>query len=302
MTIRTTNAQLRTVFLEAVRDQREEVSRLQQQIGTNRKILSPSDDPDGTVRAMGLRTALARFEQLQTTFETSRRHLTVLDSTLTQISGLLLEAKTIAVQGGNDTSSANDRALLAAQVDGLIRDLGALANTRMDGAYLFGGTDTGTPPYTLTETDGVLAAVTPNPSPTADRVKDLGHGETVAVNMPGARVFAQGTDTFAMLIGLRDALNANDAGAIRSAIDAVDRAIDQTSHASVEVGNRLRRLELMRQQAEEEQLTMQSAQSAVEDVDLAETLLRLRATESVLESALSVGSRLLPQTLLDFLR
>ena len=104
------------------------------------------------------------------------------------------------------------------------------------------------------------------------------------------------------MIDLRDALKNNDSSGIREAIEKIGTSIDQVTQANVVVGNRLRRLDLIEEQAANETLSLQSAQSELEDIDLAETILKLRSNETALEAALSVGSRLLPRSLLDFIQ
>ena len=189
--MRITNNQLTRMFLDAVNNRREDLSKLQTHIATNQAILSPSDSPGGTVQAMGLRNSLSRLNQSQTTFETSRRHLGLLDTTLIEMSSVLTEGKTLAIQAGNDTHGAQERSQFATRVDGLIRDLTGLANTRVDGAYLLGGTDTSTPPFSITESDDLVSEISVHTSPTSERLRNLGDGETMRINVPGEDVLGR---------------------------------------------------------------------------------------------------------------
>lgn len=300
--MRITNSQITSMFLEAVEDRRESVAKIQTHIATNQAILSPSDSPDGAVQAMSLRNSLSRLDQMQTTFETSRRHLSLLDTTLVEMSSLLTEGKTLAIQGGNDTNGADERRRFATRIDGLIRDMTALANSRVDGVYLLGGTDSDAPPYVLTETDDLVSDITANTSPTSDRQRDLGHGEMMSINIPGEDILGAPADVFGVLIDLRDALNNNDSTAVREAVGQIDTALAQVADANVVAGNRLRRLDLIEQQTDNEVLTLKSAQSEIEDIDLAETILALKSNETALDAALAIGSRLLPRSLLDFIQ
>lgn len=72
-------------------------------------------------------------------------------------------------------------------------------------------------------------------------------------------------------------------------------------HRSV-LGARVNRMEVTEERTESLNLTVKTLLSEAEDTDFAETLARLSASETLLQASMAAGARLLPPSLLDFLR
>jgi flagellar hook-associated protein 3 FlgL len=68
------------------------------------------------------------------------------------------------------------------------------------------------------------------------------------------------------------------------------------------IGGRTRRLELLEARYEQDSINYQRMMSDAEDVDMAEVIMRLRIAESVMQSAMSAGARVIQPSLMDFLR
>jgi len=68
------------------------------------------------------------------------------------------------------------------------------------------------------------------------------------------------------------------------------------------IGGRTRRLELLEARYEQDSINYQRMMSDAEDVDMGEVIMRLRIAESVMQSSMSAGARIIQPTLMDFLR
>ena len=68
-----------------------------------------------------------------------------------------------------------------------------------------------------------------------------------------------------------------------------------------ELGSRIQRIELTSTQIDNALINLGELISIEEDVDLAETISKLRVAEVTLEAGLNSGSRVVRPTLLDFL-
>ncbi|MCL2627843.1 MAG: hypothetical protein FWD44_04000 [Oscillospiraceae bacterium] len=80
---------------------------------------------------------------------------------------------------------------------------------------------------------------------------------------------------------------------------------DSQNHLLVkcaEIGGRQRRLELLEARYEQDALNYESMRSDAEDADMAEVIMYLKMAETVYQSALSAGARIIQPTLMDFLR
>src|SRR5262249_10317471 len=125
---------------------------------------------------------------------------------------VLNRASQLAQEGINATSEGQDYEALASEVDGLINRVLSTANSQSDGRYLFGGTATTQPPFSVTTQDAQGRPTAVTYAGSAERSNALiGPGQTVDTHYAGSQVFQQpGADVFQSLIGLRDDLrNAN---------------------------------------------------------------------------------------------
>lgn len=111
----------------------------------------------------------------------------------------------------------------------------------------------------------------------------------------------QAEGLFTALVRLRDALRADDTGAIRSAGRLVDLAQQQVLDSRAEVGASMVRFELTQGRLEDERDQVTELRSGIEDADLAEVATRLQLQQTTLQAALAVTARLLQTSLLNFL-
>jgi flagellar hook-associated protein 3 FlgL len=120
------------------------------------------------------------------------------------------------------------------------------------------------------------------------------------VNIPGSSVF--GT-LFDDLITFRQSLETNAPHSqLQQGISFMDSALDRVLAARATVGSRTARLEATRYQSESTDLTLQSLQSNIEHVDIAEAIVHLNAQQNALQATLGAIGRASTMTLLDFLR
>lgn len=128
-----------------------QMAKTQLQLGANKRVLTPSDDPVASARMLEISQSQSMNTQFSTNRSSARSSLAQVDSTLTNVTDLMTSVKTLVVRAGNPALSDSDRASLATELDGQIKDLVALANTT-DGAgsYLFSGYRIGTEPFTQT--------------------------------------------------------------------------------------------------------------------------------------------------------
>lgn len=136
--------------LLSIRNQQSAMSRLNQQIGSGQKLLSPKDDPVASTRAMSLRDGLT----LRTQFATNQTRLDVIQKEESTVLDALHNTLIKARQGVADGRNLSDQGLrdqAAATLAGLYSQIKDLANARdAGGNYLFSGFETSTTPYAHT--------------------------------------------------------------------------------------------------------------------------------------------------------
>lgn len=127
------------------------LNKTQMQLSTNRRMLTPSDDPIASARALEVTQSQSINTQLVTNRQNAKNVLSQEDLALTSSANLLLEINGLIVAAGNGTLADGDRKSLAIELEGRMDDLLGVANTA-DGAggYLFAGFKTNTQPFSPT--------------------------------------------------------------------------------------------------------------------------------------------------------
>jgi flagellin-like hook-associated protein FlgL len=85
-------------------------------------------------------------------------------------------------------------------------------------------------------------------------------------------------------------------------IGDMDRALTTVQTTLSVIGSRSNRLQLTSSQNDSVQVNLATMQSTNDNVDMADTLVKLKNAQNVLNAALGTGAQLLPATLFDFLR
>lgn len=139
------------------------ITDLQNQISTGKRVQIASDDPTAMAQILGNKLQDSRLQSdLSLIVDTSDKMQASVD-TLSQVQDLLTSVKDVALQANNATTSAASYDTLAKQVNLALNQLLELANQKLpDGSYMFGGTASSTPPFSVTATNnaGQPSAVT----------------------------------------------------------------------------------------------------------------------------------------------
>lgn len=136
--------------------QQSNLLRVQQQMGAGTKILTPSDDPIGATRALGVSQSLALNTQYAASRSQAIQTLSLEEVTLQSVTSVLQDVKALVVQAGNGTLSDVDRASMATALQSNFDQLQGLANTDDgNGQFLFAGFKSASPPF-VKQTDGSI--------------------------------------------------------------------------------------------------------------------------------------------------
>jgi flagellar hook-associated protein 3 FlgL len=171
-----------------------QLARTQQQLGANRRLLSASDDPIASARALEVTQSQSINTQFMTNRQNARSELSQLDVTLASAGSLIQDVQTIVVAAGNGALSASDRATYATELEGKLDDLLAVANTANGaGGYMFSGFKSDVVPYTKSTTGAVYNG------DQGQVMLQVGSSRRVQINSTGPAVFddiATGNGTF----------------------------------------------------------------------------------------------------------
>lgn len=188
---------LRTnAVIESLRVTQRDLFRVQARIATGRSFLTPSEDPVRAARVLDLTQALRRQQQFVSNVQSGDSFLAAADSSMTEISSLLIEASVIASSLVSNLTSASERESEAEVVASIRDQLQIVGNREFNGRFIFGGRNVTDRPF-IDALGGVAF------------VGDIGEMFTrisedlfAAINVPGSRVFDALSDQIASGVDL----------------------------------------------------------------------------------------------------
>lgn len=135
-----------------ISDLQVSLNKTQQQIAAGRRILNPSDDPIGSARALVISQTDAVNDQYAVNRKNATNTLSIAEDTLSNVTTVLHNVKTLIVSAGNGTLTDQERGYIANELQGSLDQLFGFANAT-DGTdgYLFSGYSSTIAPYTKTQ-------------------------------------------------------------------------------------------------------------------------------------------------------
>lgn len=128
--------------------QQAKLMHTQQQLATGRRMLTPADDPAASARALEVIQSDATNTQYATNRYAARHSSSLSESILQNVTILLQDVRTTAVQAGSGVMTFSDKQTLATDLSHRLEELQALANsTDGIGNYLYSGYQGRTQPF-----------------------------------------------------------------------------------------------------------------------------------------------------------
>jgi flagellar hook-associated protein 3 FlgL len=249
---------------------------------SGQKINAPSDDPVAAAQLARVQAAISQGSAYASTINTVQGDLTLTESSLASAVTVVQSAPQIALEASNGSVPATDLQSMAGQISQLQSQLLSIANQKGATGYLFSGSQTGTAAFSAT---GVFQG------DDADRVADVGAGNTAVVNVSGAQAFtaAGGVDVFAALTALQTALTSNDPTGISAGVNALTQASSQITAAESDAGIKLDRVTTAASVQQQTQVSLQSNESALDAADPAQAYTQLQTMETAVQQAIDTS-------------
>jgi len=292
---RITHRMMADTALRGLQSRMQSVGDLNARMTSGRAIGRPSDDPAGTVTALGLRSELKAQAQHARNAEDGLAWLATGENALRSGAELLRRARNLTLQGlSTGSTSVEARQAIAVEVKGLRDDLLAVANTSYLGRPVFGGTTGG---------DAAFAADGTYLGDSGTVQRRLDSTTTVRVDTPGTQVF--GADPAGSVLSVLDRIVQNavtDPEAMRADLDQLDAAFARFTGAVADLGTRYARTERMAQTVKDASLAATGQLAQVEEIDLPRTVLELQTQQVAYQASLAATAKVIQPTLMDFLR
>lgn len=134
-----------------------EQQRISYQSSTGKKIDNGSDDAVLFTRQIFVEDKIKTFEGIQDQLNKTTVHNNVSDAALGDIKGLLEQVKSELLKANTDTTTDEGKKAIAVSIAGVKQNILDLANTKIDGEYLFSGSDSSIASFTQDPTTGEVS-------------------------------------------------------------------------------------------------------------------------------------------------
>lgn len=297
--MRVTNKSLLYNYLGNLNRNLVQMQEIQNQLSSGREIAKPSDDPFGTIRALNLDTSILQNDQYMKNIDDSLGWTEITDSSLGGIGDVLQRIRELALYGANGTLSDTDRAAISEEVKQNIEQVAEIGNSSFDGRYIFAGQATTSAPFEVT--DNTLSYISGD---TGDLSREISKNVTLDINVSGDQILNGGTESLsATLKNLYDRIVAGDTDDLSNdSLEKLDAHIEHLLSVRAEVGAKYNRIEAAKTRNEAETINLTALYSKTMDIDIAEKVMEYSMMETVYQSSLATGGKILQPTLLDYLR
>ncbi|WP_160687327.1 flagellar hook-associated protein FlgL [Clostridium sp. C2-6-12] len=332
---RITNAMLSRNYLTNANRNLTNMRTLQSQLASGKAINRPSDDPYKASRTMQLYTEIDSNKQFNENIKDISNWLDTTDTALNQAGNVFGRIRTLLLTAGDGGYGPNERKAIQDEMKEKVNQLAQILNTNFDGAYIFGGTKSTSKPVVV-DTDGTIKYADKNGAAIADTTTGTGKVAYDQINSPLNVEVSQGVlidynKTAVDILEYKDksgnSQNVSDIlnGIIKNLDDPatnptsfsgtpgqqmltgpllgqVDSIIQNLLEKRSEVGAMTNRMEDAQSKNEDENLNMKDILSKTEDIDFTETMMNYSIMQTVYMASLQVSGKILPTTLMDYIR
>lgn len=273
----------------------EELNKANNVVSTGKRINNLSDDPVGLNQALIIKSTLANIEQMDRNIAFGKTWLVASESAMNHVQDLISDTKSLCIQMATATTSSDARTSAAKTVQSTIDEMVSLANTEMNGRYIFAGSKTDTTPF---DQDGTYNGDN-NPF-----TINIGRNSTVQVGSDGEAVFGtagQGNDIFKTLEDLKTALTDDNVSGIQNAMTRLDNHFGHISTKISDLGSKMIRMEIKGNILQSMDIANTERLSNIEDADIAEAIIELKQKELAYQAALASSAKVMNLSLIDYL-
>lgn len=183
--------------------------KLQNQLSTGRRVLTPQDDPVASAQALITTQSIQVNAQYMDNQGQAKNQLGLVDNQMTSLVDTLQSVRDRIVQAGNTTLGSSDRESIATELESRLGQMLAIANSdNGSGEYLFSGFSGKVQPFAVDPSQAVTPPATVVPigyfGDSGQRLVQVSSSRQMAVNLSGVDLFQNiknGNGTFVTATG-----------------------------------------------------------------------------------------------------
>ncbi len=331
--MRITTSMMSSKYIKNLNKSFYEMNKLSEKVETGRKFVKGSEDPVSAIKAYKLRREYRTTEIYDTNIKDVESFLTAAETNLTEISNNLELVYTSYLKGINGTMNAEDREIIAKQLENLQSSILTSLNANFEDRYVFGGTSKEEIPFTLDSSGNLLfKGLDVNDPDNKDALDnlvnetiniDLGLGMTFDddgvlntdtvfdMSMSGIKFMGFGETADGIpknlynLIGeIKEKLVSDNFSMdeITPYIDEFEKQKAQVLVHITDIGAKTNYLDFLKIRNEDNQFNLNKKILGVEFEDPAEAIVNFKMQEYSYNAALSMGNRILQNSFIDFMK
>lgn len=277
----------------------------QTDLATGISIHVPSDAPEKIALAMQYKVGLRQLDTYNATMKDSMGWLQTTDGTMDQIQKDLTRLRQLAVNASTSANSSQSLDAIRTETNAVYKDLLGLANNQYNGKYIFAGAKIDQQPFV--EDNAANPTVVNYKGDSLSLTREIGPGIKQAANFPGSQLPLAGAgNLFDTLIQFQKDLQTGTSTALShistTIIGNLETSVDQFSTQRALLGVRMEQLQTLQERNKDTQVNLEDLLSKTIGTDMEKTSLNLALSRNSYQVALAVGAKIVPPTLVDFLR
>ncbi|TDP26395.1 flagellar hook-associated protein FlgL [Halanaerobium congolense] len=296
--MRVTNSMMVRNMLDHLQNNLGDLNNLNEQLSSGKLFQMPSDAPIKVADSMNYKAQLNRNNQFQRNLDQAENWLNTTESALKSGTKVIQRARELTIYAANDSMTSDDRKMVAKEMKELRDELIDISNAKLGDSYIFSGQKTKEKPFEVI--NGGIGNYVQYQGDKNGVKRRLNENVEMQVNLDGDEVFKKEIEA---LNKIYDDLDSGKSGEeIGDNLNAMDTAINNYAELRSEVGGKLQRTGNIINRLEANEVHLRDLKSKNEDADLAEVITELKMEETVYRASLASGSRIMQQSLVDFIR
>lgn len=264
-----------------------DLASLSRQVSSGKRLTDHKDSPAGSAELIFVAKSEGDIDQYRFNSDAGTLYLGAADSTLNEVNNLFTSIYSKGSQAASDSVNTDARASLAHEVRSLREQIVSLANSQVNGRYLFAGSAGSAAPFSL---DGDTVVYGGDDAAVSIRIDA---GLDVPMSFSGNEVFGS---IFSVIGALLAGMDSNDATAIKASLEEFSSALSQLSQVRGRIGAHRSTLESVQARLDLRETNLKEQRSRIEDADMAQAVVQLNQTKTALDAAMSAGAAVLQQS------
>src|ERR1700761_801979 len=271
-----------------------------QQVATGQRVNVPSDDPAAAAMNLQSLSESANVDRYTKNGEAVLSQAQMADSALSNVVNELNQAITLGTQGADGSMTSENRAAIATQVQSVLSQVVSQANTTLNGASLFSGTSAAVPAFVA---DGASPPGYSYQGNSGVNSSAVGDNLQVNVNVPGDQVFTNPNgNVLGSLAQLITALGSGTTTDIGNAVAEVRSALANVSQQRVLYAGVVNQINAQESYLSQETISLTSQQQSLTGIDMSVAVSNLTQAQIAHSTILAAAAKVLPTSLLDYLK